>query len=307
MQLMFAPVQGHTDAAYRHFHNEVYGDACIYFTPFIRLERNSLRNRDVKDFTGPLNDGISLIPQVIFKNHEELSTLVSELRNLGAKKIDINMGCPFPLQTARGRGAATIARPEAAQAVESVVTENPDIIFSVKMRLGMTGSDEWQQILPILNRLPLSHITLHPRVASQQYKGHVDMEAFETFSKECERPLVYNGDLRTPQDVIEMQEKYPGLAGIMSGRGLLARPSLAAEVTEGREWTLPERLEKMMTFHRLLLDHYQELLCGDAQVISKISPFWEYAEPEIGHKAWKALKKASNMAKYHTALSLIPR
>ncbi len=37
--LMAAPIQGHTDAAYRAFHAQVYGDADAYFTPFIRAEK----------------------------------------------------------------------------------------------------------------------------------------------------------------------------------------------------------------------------------------------------------------------------
>ena len=42
-----------------------------------------------------------------------------------------------------------------------------------------------------------------------------------------------------------------------------------------------------------------------SQLLSKIKPFWEYAEEEIGRKAWKAIKKAGNVPKYRTALALI--
>jgi hypothetical protein len=61
----------------------------------------------------------------------------------------------------------------------------------------------------------------------------------------------------------------------------------------------------MLRFHRLLLNHYSETLCGDSQILSKIKPFWEYAEEEIGHSAWKAIKKAVNIAKYHSAVAKI--
>ncbi|MDE7179812.1 MAG: tRNA-dihydrouridine synthase family protein, partial [Muribaculaceae bacterium] len=73
----------------------------------------------------------------------------------------------------------------------------------------------------------------------------------------------------------------------------------------GEEWTRDKRLEKMLDFHRVLLRHYTETLCGESQVVSKIKPFWEYAEEEIGRKAWKAIKKASNIAKYHSAVAMI--
>ena len=61
-----------------------------------------------------------------------------------------------------------------------------------------------------------------------------------------------------------------------------------------------------MVFHDALLDHYREsLVGGDHQVLDKIRPFWEYAEAEIGRKSWKAIRKASNMAKYETAVASI--
>ncbi len=61
----------------------------------------------------------------------------------------------------------------------------------------------------------------------------------------------------------------------------------------------------MLSFHRNLLDYYSSTLCGETQLISKIKPFWEYAEDEIGRKAWKAIKKATNLAKYHSAVAMI--
>ena len=91
----------------------------------------------------------------------------------------------------------------------------------------------------------------------------------------------------------------------MIGRGIIGRPSLAEELRQGREWDRAQRIEKMLEFHRLLLSHYEETLCGDSQLISKIKPFREYAEDEIKRKAWKAIKKASNIAKYHSAVAMI--
>lgn len=301
-----APVQGHTDAAWRHFHAEVYGPVDSYTTPFIRLEKGEIRKRDFNDAFSTLNDNHRLIPQVIFKDAQELSALVCTLRESGATEIDINMGCPFPLQTARGRGAATVSRPEAAEALCSVVESNEDISFSLKLRLGMEKHDEWRKLIPTLNKLHFSRIVLHPRVARQQYNGEPDLEAFEEFLSASDNPVVYNGDIRTPADYKVIVGHFPEIAGVMLGRGLLGRPSLAAEIREGKEWTKEHRLEIMRNFHNYLYDHYESTLVGGShQVLTKIAPFWEYAEEEIGRKAWKGIKKSVNIAKYHSALALI--
>ena len=303
--LHFAPVQGHTDAAYRHFHSQIYKGNQGYYTPFIRLEKEGIRPRDMRDVTSDLNNNLHLVPQIIFRDEHELESLVDLLKEKVVKEINLNMGCPFPLQTGHGRGAATIADETLAESVEKVVKNNPDISFSVKMRLGMQDPEEWRNLLPRLNNIELNHITLHPRVAKQQYGGEVNLQQFAAFLSESKNPVIYNGDLHTPEDLHSISEKFHGIAGIMVARGILGRPSLFAEFEEGNEWDKDTRIEKMLEFHRLLFEYYSSVLCGDSQIISKIQPFWEYAEEEIGRKAWKAIKKASNLAKYQTAVAMI--
>ncbi len=301
----FAPIQGHTDAPYRHFHALGYGAETNYYTPFIRLEHGELRNRDIKDFTSELNEVTHIVPQIIFRDNDELTALVKKVKENGASEIDLNMGCPFPLQTGHGRGAATVANEALAKAVTDTVNENSDIKFSVKIRLGLNNPDEWEKLLPYLNQVELTHISVHPRVAKQQYGGELDLVQFSRILQESKNPVVYNGEIHTPQNIDEILNKFPEVSGIMIGRGLIARPSLIKEYLSGKEWNREKRVEEMLKFHRTLLDYYSSKLCGDIQILSKIKPFWEYAEEEIGRKPWKAIKKASNIAKYHSAVASI--
>ena len=307
MKYYFAPVQGHTDAAYRYFHARNYGGEAVYTTPFIRLEKGELRKKDYKDALSVLNGEIDVVPQVIFKNGEELRTLVALLADEGLQRVDLNMGCPFPLQTSRGRGAASIASADCIESVRDVVVNNPEIGFSVKMRLGFQ-EQEWKPLLEVLNELRLDHIAVHPRLAKDQYGGSVDMDAFREIYESSKNSVVYNGDLLTPEDIARVSEEFPELGGIMVGRGVLGRPSLIAEAISGEAMPHDERIRRMLRFHKELMEHYRETLVGgDHQVLAKIQPFWEYSESEIGRKAWKAIRKASSIAKYQTALALIER
>lgn len=305
MQFHFAPIQGNTDAAYRHFHSKLYGGDLVYYTPFIRWEKDGIRQRDLKDLNSELNNDIRLIPQIIFRDKEELVNLIEVLKENGAKEINLNMGCPFPLQTGHHRGAATIANEQLAKDVVETIKNNPEIDFSIKMRLGLNNPDEWRTLLHYLNQVDLKNIILHPRVAKQQYGGEVDMDQFRQFVAESKNPVVYNGDLKTPEDISKIINEYPNLSGIMIGRGALARPSIFSEYISGNDLEKEARLEKLLEFHRTLLDHYSSILCGDSQIISKIKPFWEYSEEEIGRKPWKAIKKAVNIAKYHSGVAMI--
>lgn len=304
MNLYIAPVQGHTDAAWRHFHQRIYGGNHRYFTPFMRCEHGEIRQKDLKDLNNPLNEAINLEPQVIFRNVEELEILLASIVGARANNVNLNLGCPFPLQTVKGRGAAFIANVSEAEKLPEVLGGYPDVKFSVKMRLGMKDPYEWKGIIGILNSLELNNIYVHPRVARQNYSGDLFLESFTEFLEESKNPVVFNGDIKTPEDMAEIVKTFPKINGLMTARGILGRPSLAKEYQSG-EWSREDRIGKMLAFHGELFNYYRNHLCGDSQILSKIKPFWEYAQEEIGRKAWKAIRKSTNLTKYASAVAMI--
>lgn len=303
MKIHFAPMQGHAGKAYRRLHAANYGGVDCYYTPFCRVEKGAMRRQDETKLRNPGDDAPGTVPQIIFGSADEFATLTDAIKAMGYTRIDLNLGCPFPMQTAKGRGAAMLTNREVMDQVSSRINADEDCIYSVKMRLGLREPDEWRQIMPVLNATKLEHVTVHPRVATQMYGGDLYMGEFEQLLSASSNPVVFNGDLQSVSDISRMAQQYGDLAGLMIGRGMLARPSLAAEWREGREWGSAERMEALMHFHDELLSEYEATLCGQAQVLQHIKPFWEYMEPQIGRKAMKAIKKAVNLDKYRTAIN----
>lgn len=300
--IYFAPLQGFTDAAYRKAHHAVCGGVEAYYAPFLRLEHGELRRRDVRDVEP---SDVPLIPQVIAADVEEFRMLTKVLTEKGYRQIDINMGCPFPMQTRLGRGAGMLQHPERVAAIMNEIKRlsTEDISFSVKMRLGLESANEWQEILPILNDAPLHHITVHPRVGKQQYKGEVDLSAFANLYAASSHPVIYNGGLTTVADIEAVTAQFPNLVGIMIGRGLLARPTLAEEYQLGKTYSDDEVRKRILAIHHEVLCHYEQTLeGGDAQVLQKILPFWEYAGATFDHRFVKRLKKAHNLQEYKSMI-----
>ena len=302
LPIHFAPLQGHTDDVYRRTHHALIGGIEHYYTPFVRVEAGGIRSKDRRDIDPKNNAGTPVTPQLIFSSRKELEYLLGELEPLGYTAIDLNMGCPFPLQARHGRGSGLLAHTDIVAEVSEVIKDRPHIGFSVKMRLGWESAGEWKPVLDILNDTPLTHIALHPRTGTQQYKGTIDMEAFGKFYETCRHPLIYNGDLTTPEQMHGMEKRYPRLAGLMLGRGLLARPTLATEYAQGQELTHAEHLRTLRTLHGKLMEQYAQIVKGDAQLHSKMRPFWEYTEPLIGHKPYKKIMKAGNLRNYMNAI-----
>ena len=340
LKIFFAPLQGYTTGIYRKAHAEIFGGVDAYYAPFLRIENGQPREKDLRDLesenakcadlecAGSSEGGTDakVVPQIIANSVSEFKTLADALLQKGFTEIDFNMGCPFPMQVNRHRGAGLLSDMQAVQeimdeikrmsgAATSASETAPEcagtrqtVKFSVKMRLGQESPDEAFALLPILNDTPLTQITLHPRLGKQQYKGAIDFNSFEKFYNECKHPLVYNGDITTVSQINELERKYPKLMGVMIGRGLLAHPSLAAEYKascskdDASLANSQDILDKILQMHQVIFEDASHKYQGDSQILSHVQSFWEYLEPSIPKKIFKRIKKAGKLSEYTEAI-----
>lgn len=305
IKIYCAPLQGYTGAAWRNAHAEVYNPGVVYFTPFIRIEKGHVRNRDLKDAISELNVNHVVVPQIIFKDSVEFLSLVQTLRANGVTRIDLNLGCPFPPQYKKGRGASMILNNQCLEEVARIMLSIPSIEFSVKMRLGLDSQHQWESVLRYINDMPLSHITVHPRIASQQYRGDVSIDEFEKLLSCSAHPVVYNGDIVSLDTYKKIIAQFPHIKGVMIGRGVLARPSLINELLEGKEWPRSRRIDALMDMHKRLLSIYEGSLCGQAQILSKIQSFWSYMDGEVDRKILKRIMKANDLNHYLQTVAML--
>ena len=333
LKIFFAPLQGYTTGIYRKAHAEIFGGVDAYYAPFLRMENGRPREKDLRDLESAkiANENrakFKVIPQIIANSVSEFKTLSEFLLQKGFTEIDFNMGCPFPMQVNRHRGVGLLSDVQAVQEIMDEIkrisgsTTNVNgtvpVKFSVKMRLGQETPDEAFALLSILNDTRLAHITLHPRLGKQQYKGAIDFSSFEKFYNECKHPLVYNGDITTVSQIFELEHKYPKLMGVMLGRGLLARPSLATEYkdlcrknevgsaqysnSDINSATPQDFLGKILEMHQVIFDNASQTFQGDSQILSHVQSFWEYLEPSIPKKSFKKIKKAGKISEYNNAV-----
>lgn len=296
LPVYFAPLQGYTDAVYRNAHSLYFGGVEAYYTPFVRLEKGSFRNKDLKDISIDNNHVSSLVPQLIAAEPEETREIISLFVGEGYKEIDINLGCPFPLIVRKKKGSGLLPYPEKVKDILDTILDYPDISFSVKLRLGLHSPDECLNLLPVLNEFPLKHIAMHPRLGIQQYKSTVDMESFGQFYDKCNHPLIYNGDISIAEDISRIAQLYPKLSGIMIGRGLLTNPALALEYTNGTKLSSDEFLERMMQMHSYALNQYRKQIeGGETQLLNKMKVFWEYPGMRMDRKVMKKIMKCKDI------------
>lgn len=283
--LLFAPIQGYTEAFYRHAHAAVIGGVDEYVMPFMRLEKNQLRPKDLHELSA--SNPPNTVPQLLIKSPDELAAMLLSVKSAGYTKVDLNFGCPFPKVTQHGYGAGLLPSPDAVSSILSAPSRYPQIAFSVKMRIGLDSADELLPLIPLLNDAPLRHVTLHPRLGRQQYKGNLDMAAFGLFIEKSVHPVIYNGDIRTMADAAPYHD-------VMIGRGLLANPLLALEIKEGSPIAPPRRLELLTAFHKALVTELQDI----EQPLPKLKTIWDYFLPNADSHLRKKLLKARTLDQY---------
>lgn len=296
LKILAAPVQGITDRHWRNAHNEIFGGVDGYYSPFMRIERGEMRKRDLADVNPASNTVSHFTPQVLACQPQDAVKMVGTLKEMGYNEIDINLGCPFPPIALHHKGSGLLQYPAEVEAMLNALATIEGISYSVKMRLGWDNPGQWRLILPLMEIINPQHITIHPRTGRQQYKGALDLDGFSAILKECHYPLVYNGGVKTLDDIDKINEQFPEVKAVMIGRGLIEDPAMLC----------PEKAlaANYREFHSRLLAAYEsQLNGGEHQLLTKMKSLWDYFLPTAPRKALKAIKKATSMAKYNTAVS----
>jgi nifR3 family TIM-barrel protein len=168
----------------------------------------------------------------------------------GATVVDINMGCPVDKVCKKDGGSKLMCNlPNTFRVFEAVRAALPDHIpLTAKMRLGW---DEAAYDAGVACDLAVglcergaALVTVHGRTTEQMFKGQCRREGIrrvvDAVGEATGRydgtvaggvPVVGNGDIREPQDVLDMLAET-GCAGVMIGRGSFGNPWIFVEAWE---------------------------------------------------------------------------
>jgi tRNA-dihydrouridine synthase len=235
--IYFAPMEGITDGVFRRVHHQIFGGIDVYGLPFHKLTQSlSLLTREKRDIAPEENRGLRVLPQALTRDPGQLAAWLDYVSALGYPCADLNLGCPSPTVTRRGRGSGMLRDLPVLRAfLDRLFAASLPVPLSVKTRIGYESPDEWPEILALLADYPFAHVTVHVRTMREQYTGGIHPEAFDLALKRGLPHPVYNGDLRTPEDVQALVNRCPATEAVMIGRGLLADPALARRIRGGAE------------------------------------------------------------------------
>lgn len=152
--IYLAPIQGFTDFVYRSAYAEVFSSIDAFFIPYITVKDNQLPKKYNKEIFPQNNLQNKVIPQVLVKDASEIIFLSKIIEDLGYKEINLNLGCPYPMATKRGKGSGLLPYPEKINIILESFFEHSKLKLSVKLRAGLISTKELEKTIPVLNNFP---------------------------------------------------------------------------------------------------------------------------------------------------------
>lgn len=290
--MILAPMQGLTEVLFRRVYEECFPGAIrVAVSPFLSLTHGNLAEAwdKIEDVLPENNVGsIPVIPQILGKEPNEFITLGNRLYDIGYKEINWNMGCPMRKVAAKHRGSGILPYPDEVKAILDAVVPQLKPSLSVKVRLGLKDKEDIFRLVPILNDYPIASVTVHPRLGRQQYNGHPDLDTFGQLLPLIKAPVIYNGDICIAADAKRIRERFPQVADLMVGRGVLYRPTLPLEI-ENEELKIENLAEKNKHFVRRLTEEILATFPTEQSKIRKIKEYWCLV--------WKALSISEMQAR----------
>lgn len=253
-----APMEAVTDVIFRHVVAKA-ARSDVFYTEFTNSasfcsEKGIHSTRGRLHFT---DDEQPIVAQIWGSKPENFAQMSKGLAEMGYQAIDINMGCPDKAVIKSGGGSDLIRNPELAAQIIAATKEG-GLPVSVKTRLGFSRVDEWHDWLKFLLEQDIAVLTIHLRTKKEMSKvdAHFELipEILALRDEVAPQTLIQiNGDILSVKQGLDLAKKFPGIDGIMIGRGVFANPFVFEE--ESRTHSKEELLE-LLKLHLDIFDEY---------------------------------------------------
>jgi tRNA-dihydrouridine synthase B len=284
--LLFAPMEGITDEAYRIALMKTFPEWDQFFTDFLRVPTvGKITEKMIIEHYG---ERILKNPKWRKKNSFQILTtpraqtlaVVEILESLKMDHLDLNLGCPSKKVNSHLGGAYLLSNHDALRSVLRTIRTNFTGHFTVKMRIGYRNDENFSDSLKLIQDEGVEAITLHARTRDQLYKGVADWSYIRKAVDEVNIPLIGNGDIWIAED-IDKVFKDTKCHSVMFGRSALKTPWLAKIYKEYKEdgghiddtYLLYERKKHLELYFEALMAEYREIGWPENLILKRFKSF----------------------------------
>lgn len=262
-KLILAPMAGVTDLPFRLLCKEQGCD--VLYTEMVSAKAVLYKNRNTEPLMTYQQQEHPIGLQLFGSEPEVMAKIASQVQERGYDFIDINMGCPVPKIVNNNEGSALMKQPKLVGEIVSAMVKATKIPITVKIRKGFDENRvNAVEIARIIEESGASAVAVHGRLRSEYYSGQADWNTIRQVKEAVHIPVIGNGDLISPQDVLRMREET-GCDAFMIGRGAKGNPFIFSQMkTYFEKGYIPEKpslsdmVQVMLRHARMMVEYKGE-------------------------------------------------
>ena len=227
-KLILAPMAGVCDQPFRLLCKEQGCD--ILYSEMVSAKAIYYNNKNTKPLLAMDEREKPFGLQLFGSDPEIMAEMARRIEGNGYSFIDVNMGCPVPKVVNNGEGSALMKDPLLVGKIVEAIANAINIPLTIKIRSGFDAEHiNAPEIAHIAQESGAAAVAVHGRTRQQYYQGHADWGVIARVKQVCSIPVIGNGDIMTPQDIIDMKEQTK-CDGFMIGRGARGNPWIFNEI-----------------------------------------------------------------------------
>ncbi|MCZ7662301.1 MAG: tRNA-dihydrouridine synthase [Thermoleophilia bacterium] len=233
-RIVLAPMAGVTTSAFRR-RMKAFG-AGLVTTEMVSAYGLLYENRRTLEYLRFVPEERPVALQLFGQDPQAVAAAVTVLleREPRPDVIDLNMGCPVRKVMKTGAGAALLGDPARAAAVAAAATAAATTVpVTAKIRSGLQpGEVVAVEVARRLEQAGIAALGVHPRAASQLYRGRADHSITAAVAAAVTVPVLASGDVTGAAAALRILA-LTGAAGVMVARSALGDPWLLADIVLG--------------------------------------------------------------------------
>ncbi len=227
--LLLAPMAGVTDSTFRQLCLEQ--GAALAASEMISSDTSVYATAKTRHRVLPASTDAIHAVQIAGSDPAMMAEAARMNVDMGARIIDINMGCPAKKVCKKLAGSALLSDELLVRRILETVVDSVSVPVTLKIRTGPTpASRNGVKIAEIAEAAGIQCLAVHGRTRADKFNGIAEFDTIRDIKRAVSIPVIANGDILDGATASRVLQ-HTGCDGLMIGRAAQGNPFIFREIS----------------------------------------------------------------------------